>query len=116
MLHGAGHRRFAFIGGPEEASTHIDRYRGFADPARSGPAPLIETGPSRMTADTGAGMRLFARRDRPDAIFCANDVLAISALDAPGARQATGCGVSARRLDHRLSKGADGNTREPATT
>lgn len=84
VLHGAGHRRFAFIGGPEETSTHVDRCRGFAERLRAlgAAAPLIETGPYTYDGGHAAGMRLFGRPDRPDAIFCANDVLAIGALDA----------------------------------
>ncbi len=84
ILSGAGHRRFAFIGGPEETSTHVDRCAGFVERlgALGAPAPLIETGPYTYDGGYAAGMRLFARVDRPDAIFCANDVLAIGALDA----------------------------------
>jgi len=94
ILHGAGHRRFAFIGGPEETSTHVDRCAGFVTRLRElgAPAPpLIETGPYTYDGGHAAGMRLCARRDRPDAIFCANDVLAIGALDA--ARIGHGLGV-----------------------
>jgi len=84
ILHGAGHRHFAFVGGPEETSTHVDRCTGFVERLRAlgAAAPLIETGPYTYDGGHAAGLRLFARRDRPDAVFCANDMLAIGALDA----------------------------------
>ena len=84
ILFASGHRQFAFVGGPEETSTHVDRCAGFVDRLRAlgAAAPMIETGPYSYDGGHAAGMRLFARRDRPDAIFCANDMLAIGALDA----------------------------------
>ena len=83
-LRAAGHRRFAFIGGPEPTSTHADRLAGFADRLRElgAPAPLIETTAFSYSGGYAAGLKLMARRDRPDAIFCVTDLIALGVLDA----------------------------------
>lgn len=80
----AGHRRFAFIGGPEPTSTHADRCTGFVTRLRElgAPPPLIETTTFSYDGGHAAGLALLARRDRPDAIFCVNDLIALGALDA----------------------------------
>ena len=84
MLRAAGHRRFAFIGGPEPTSTHADRRAGFVDRLRElgAPAPLIETTAFSYAGGHAAGLQLLARRHRPDAIFCATDLIALGVLDA----------------------------------
>lgn len=84
MLRAAGHRRFAFIGGPEETSTHADRRTGFVDRLRElgAPAPLIETTAFSYSGGHAAGLRVLARRDPPDAIFCVTDLIALGVLDA----------------------------------
>ena len=83
-LRAAGHRRFAFIGGPEATSTHADRRAGFVDRLRElgAPAPLIETTAFSYSGGHAAGLKLLARRDRPDAIFCVTDLIALGVLDA----------------------------------
>ncbi|MGE0315051.1 MAG: LacI family DNA-binding transcriptional regulator [Lautropia sp.] len=98
-----GHRRIAFLAGLEDSSTSRDRERGFLDEmraaartARAGsaarrgrapqPAPEFAgraVGHFRFDGARTATLALFAdaRRDRPDAVFVANDHMAIAALD-----------------------------------
>jgi DNA-binding LacI/PurR family transcriptional regulator len=80
----AGHRRPAFIAGDPNSSTSRDRERGFREGcAASGlPEPMVETG---GYSDEGARTALTAllnRPLRPDAVFCASDQMAITAMDA----------------------------------
>ena len=83
-LWAAGHNRFAFIGGAEATSTHADRRDGFVDRLRElgAPAPLIETTAFSYAGGYAAGLKLLGRRSRPDAVFCANDLIALGVLDA----------------------------------
>ncbi len=77
------HRRIAYIAGWAEASTQRDREAGF----RQG---LAEAGASLFAHDSGdysfagaqqATRRMFGKRRRPDAVFVANDHMAIPAMD-----------------------------------
>lgn len=83
MLAADGHRRPAFIAGIENSSTSREREAGFTQAlAEAGLAP-----PSRAVghyAYDGAVMaarELLARPDRPDAIFAANDHMAMAVMD-----------------------------------
>ncbi len=84
LLLDAGHHRCAFIAGVEDTSTNVDRERGFVD-------RLAERGMELSVRDVGdysysggyqAAARLLSRKDWPDAIFCANDITALGAIDA----------------------------------
>ena len=70
-----GHRRFAFLGNPDESPDVVGRYRGFANALDNPPAP------TRCGFDVDAGhaaaKRLLGKKSRPDAIVCANDELAL---------------------------------------
>ncbi|WP_028030107.1 substrate-binding domain-containing protein [Gemmobacter nectariphilus] len=80
----AGRRRIGFMGGIVNTSTHLERGRGFRD-------QLAEAG-KQLAFDWNGGYdyrRSFdlahaalARPDRPDALFCANDIMALAVLDA----------------------------------
>jgi LacI family transcriptional regulator len=85
-LHGAGRRRIALVNGPERTAPGSARRAGYLDGLRACSLErddsLTETA-SDFTIDAGreAVERLVARV-RPDAIFCANDLLALGALSA----------------------------------
>lgn len=80
-LLGGGHQRLAFIAGTPESSTNAQREAGFtqylAEQGRD--APLREEGHFTTQAAMEATRRLLLRPDRPDAIFCANDTMALAA-------------------------------------
>ena len=84
VLLDSGARRLAFIGGDPETSTHQDRLAGFTE-------RLSEAGLTPVAAPTGAfqydwgvqaTLDLHAAGEAPDAIFGANDIVAIGILDA----------------------------------
>lgn len=80
----AGHRRPAFVAGLENTSTSEDRERGFMERLRqSGHVDVPrEVGDYTYEGGHDACVRLLTRTKRPDAIFCANDIMALGALDA----------------------------------
>ena len=77
------HRRLAFLAGIENSSTSRDRERGFSSwlTENRQPPPLREVGQYRFEDAGEATRRLLSRPDRPDAIFCANDHMAVAALE-----------------------------------
>lgn len=81
----AGHARLAYIAGLDGTSTSRDRLNGFVSRIRErhAPAPYIENA-GGFTYDGGfvALKRLMDREAPPQAVFCANDIVAIGALDA----------------------------------
>jgi LacI family transcriptional regulator len=84
-LLGHGYRRLAYLGDPAESPDVLARYAGFAAAlAAAGVTP--PAGPVRCGFDVDAGhraaRRLLARRDRPRALVCANDEVALGALTA----------------------------------
>jgi DNA-binding LacI/PurR family transcriptional regulator len=80
----SGHKRPAYIAGDANTSTNIDREKGFSDRLRE--RGIInwyhEQGEYTYEAGYAATLRLLQRAEPPDAIFCANDVMAIGAVDA----------------------------------
>jgi LacI family transcriptional regulator len=85
-LHEGGRRRIAFVNGPQETVPAASRRLGYLDGLRAcgleRDDSLCETA-SDFTIEPGreATARLL-ERIRPDAIFCANDLMAIGALAA----------------------------------
>lgn len=79
----AGHMRFAFMAGEENTSTSRDRERGFTERLCERGCPLALRDAGNFTYEEGyaAATRLLCRPDRPDAIFCANDWMAMAAFD-----------------------------------
>jgi DNA-binding LacI/PurR family transcriptional regulator len=79
-----GGKRFAFIAGKKGNMANEDRMAGYF-------GRLIEHGVSdipilygsfRYEGGYSAAVELMKRKDRPDAIFCANDLMAIGAIEA----------------------------------
>jgi len=77
------HKRLAFMAGMEESSASHERERGFgAYLAEQGVGPPIrEIGQFTHAGAAAAMRRLLNRTDRPDAVFCANDQMAVAAID-----------------------------------
>ncbi len=79
----AGHRRIAFIGGPEDNFDARERLRGYRDAmAADAGAPWELAGDFSETSGYEAGKRLLAGAERPDAVFAANDMMALGCLYA----------------------------------
>jgi LacI family transcriptional regulator len=81
-----GHRRVGAILGPRDTSTGRDREAGFRaalDAAGLGlPDARLRRGPFAVATGAQALAELMDGRHPPTAIFCANDVIAIGALNA----------------------------------
>jgi LacI family transcriptional regulator len=78
-----GHRRIAFIMGPERNADAAERRRGYRDALETNGAEAVEIA-GDFTEDSGyrAAPEILALRVRPSAIFAANDAMAIGALRA----------------------------------
>lgn len=78
-----GYRHIAFLAGLEASSTSIARERGFVDTldARGRALAARDTGHYNFSEAQAATRRLFGGSARPDALFVANDHMAIAALD-----------------------------------
>lgn len=80
-----GRRRIAFVAGPLGTRQVADRLAGarraIAE-VEGAELEIIETDAMNVLAGRAAGERLRARTDRPDAIFAANDLLAVGVLQA----------------------------------
>ncbi|AOR78971.1 LacI family DNA-binding transcriptional regulator [Novosphingobium resinovorum] len=76
------HRRFAFMAGTADSSTNAQREAGFTEylAERGAPAPIREDGAFDFDTAMAATRRLLLRKDRPEAIFCANDTMALAAI------------------------------------
>jgi LacI family transcriptional regulator len=86
-LIGLGHRRIAFVGGPEKNSDARERLRGYqAGLAEAGLEEWLEAGDFSEDAGYAAGRRLLAAARTstggPTAVFAANDATAIGILCA----------------------------------
>jgi LacI family transcriptional regulator len=82
-----GRRRIAFAGGPVGLRQVDDRLRGARDAiadVSGAHLEVIETPALTVLAGRAAGEQLRERapKNRPDAVFCANDLLAIGVLQA----------------------------------
>jgi len=80
----SGHKRLAYIAGEEAASTNRDRETGFVNRLQERGCKLsFRESAEDYNYDQGyqAAQRLLQRDDPPDAIFCANDLIAMGALD-----------------------------------
>jgi LacI family transcriptional regulator len=81
-----GHQRIAFIRGARMTSTSMDREAGYQsalqDQGMEYQSELVAEGRYTPRGAYEAAHRLLTLRDRPTAIVCANDVMAIAAIDA----------------------------------
>lgn len=84
LLLDGGARRPAMITGRPDTSTSADREKGYCGrlEERGVGAPARECGHFTYQGGYAAALRLLAATPRPDAIFCANDIMALGALDA----------------------------------
>ncbi len=85
LLIGLGHREIGAVFGPKETSSAGERERGFRAGLRTGgvrlPAQRVVRG--WFTYQVGFdGMRRILEGDRPTAVFCSNDMVAVGALNA----------------------------------
>jgi DNA-binding LacI/PurR family transcriptional regulator len=80
----AGHQRMAYVAGRANTSTNVDRANGFGARLRERGVVdwLYEQGEYTHESGYAAAQRLLARADCPDAIFAANDIMAMGVLDA----------------------------------
>ncbi len=80
----AGCRRLAFASSEAGTPSLMARERGFVEAARAvGLEVLVERyGPTNYDSGRVLAQRLLTRRERPDAVFCATDLLACGFLDA----------------------------------
>jgi LacI family transcriptional regulator len=85
-LHATGRRRIAFVNGPQHTVPGTLRRLGYLDGLRScrlrRDDELVEVAPDFMTEPGRSATERLLGRTRPDAIFCANDLLAAGALAA----------------------------------
>ena len=83
-LFASGRRRIAFISGPDNNFDADERLRGYHDAiaARKGASELVLRGDFSESSGYRAGIDLCERGERPDAIFAANDMMALGCLFA----------------------------------
>jgi LacI family transcriptional regulator len=78
-----GHRRVAFVGGPQSIRQVADRLRGFSE-ALADEADARVVGTPNLTVASGrraaADLAGLDPPERPTAVFCANDLLALGVL------------------------------------
>jgi LacI family transcriptional regulator len=87
-----GHRRIAYVGGPFTIAQVADRHAGITEAVRTRPGTQVtvtETPSLTVAAGRHAAAELAGRppAERPTAIFCANDLLALGVLQELTARR-----------------------------
>ncbi|MBA2954423.1 substrate-binding domain-containing protein [Nocardioides sp. MAH-18] len=85
-LVGSGHRRIATIAGPPDMVAGHSRYEGYAAALEAAGLPvdeaLVAHGDFGQASGESAMRALLERSPAPDAVFCANDLMAAGALRA----------------------------------
>ncbi len=84
LLLARGHRRIAFLAGLEKSSTNLERERGFGQALQAAGAGVYRRAVGHYSFEGAqeATRALFAGPGRaPDAVFVANDHMAIAAMD-----------------------------------
>jgi len=81
-----GHREIGMIAGDASSGTSVERLRGFISAVRSAKIhqdrSMIHTGHNDMESGHFHAMQLLTRQQRPTAIFCTNNMMALGALAA----------------------------------
>ncbi len=83
-LAAAGRRRIAFIGGPVGNGEAAERLRGYRAGLKNGMREIVFDGDFNQESGFAAGRRIAHSKPRPDAVFAANDMMAIGCLAALG--------------------------------
>ena len=89
-----GHRRLAYMAGRPDASTTVERWEGFLAACLAGglDAPAYDlAGTFAYEAGYRSALRILSLKPRPQAVFCANDILTLGLMDA--ARREFGLGI-----------------------
>lgn len=85
-LHAHGRRRIAFVNGPRETTPGASRHLGYVEGLRAVglelDETLVEEGEDFTVEPGRAATERLLKRAKPDAIFCANDLIATGALTA----------------------------------
>lgn len=83
FLVAGGHRQLAYIAGKQSSSTSRDREIGFVDTLQGlgQLAPQREVGHYTFDGAMDATRRLLSSANPPDGIFCANDIMALGAIN-----------------------------------
>ncbi|GAA4336211.1 LacI family DNA-binding transcriptional regulator [Variovorax defluvii] len=88
-LVGTGHRRIAHLAGPQDVPTGVARRQGVEQALRDRGLPLAaeaECDSYSREAGRRAMAQLLAQHDRPEAVVCCNDLVALGAYDELRAR------------------------------
>lgn len=77
-----GHRHIGFVGDPESSRQMADRFEGFSEAIGNVRCEMVTASDFKLEAGRAAGRAVaeMAPSDRPTALFCVNDLLAIGAL------------------------------------
>ncbi len=85
-LFGLGHRRIAFVGGPQDLATARRRQAAFIKFCRNQklrlPGEFTQDGAYTRESGRLAGLELFSAKNRPTAVVAANDMMAFGLIDA----------------------------------